>query len=106
MKGLTSNISNALNHYKSTSHINKRDVLAASRAAAERASIDGSTVEPDIANNGDAQDKADQQNVFCLAEIGVKEGIGEGITKIGGRDITNPILRTADNSDFKSVDQF
>ena len=30
----------------------------------------------------------------------------EGITNIVGRDITNPILRTTDNSDDKLVDQY
>ena len=92
MKGLARNINNAPNKYKSTIHINKRDVLATSRAAAEHASTDKSTVKPEISNNSDAQDKADQQNVFRLAEIGVKEGIAEGITKIFGRDITNTNL--------------
>ena len=106
MKGLLSAIVNALNEYKLTVHIKKRDVLAASRAAAKRASIKDSTVEPDINTNSDAQDKADLQNVFRLAEIRVKEGIAEGITKIIRRDITNLILRTTDNSDFKSVDQY
>ena len=51
--------------------------------------------------NSDAQDEADRQNVFCLADIRIKEGIAEVITKIVGRDITNPISRTTDNSDFK-----
>ena len=106
MKGLTSNVSNALNKYKSTIHIKSRDILAASRAAAERASTNDSTVEPDIANNSDAQEGADRQNVFQLVAIGVKEGVSEGITKIARRDITNPILRTKDNRNFKSVDEF
>ena len=106
MKGLSSAVGNALKDYKSTAHIKKRDVLAASRAAAERASIEDSTAEPEINTNSDTQDKADRQNVFRLAEIGVKEGITEGITKIVGRDTTNPILRTTDNSNFKSVDQY
>ena len=75
-------------------------MLVASRAAAKRASTDASTVEPEIANKRDAQDKFDQQNVFRLAAIGVKEGVAEGITKIFGRYITNPILQTTDNSDF------
>ena len=57
-------------------------------------------------NNSNAQDEANCQNVLRLSVIGVKEGITEGITKIVGRDITNPILRTTENSDFKSVDQF
>ena len=52
------------------------------------------------------QDKANQQNFFRLSTIGVKEGITEGIAKIVGRDITNPILRTTDNSYFKSVDKY
>ena len=85
IKGLTSSIINALNEYKSTINIKKRDVLAASRAAADIVSIYDSTVEPEITNNSDAQDKAKRQNVFCLAAIGVKEYIVEGITKIVGK---------------------
>ena len=60
MKGLASDIGNTLNDYKSTIQIKKRDVLAASRAAAKRSSTNNSTVEPEIDNNIDAQDKADQ----------------------------------------------
>ena len=72
MKVLASNVENALNDYKSTVHIKKRDVLAALRAAAKRASIGNITVEPDINNNSDAQEKSDQQNVFRLEAIVVK----------------------------------
>ena len=104
MKGLASNISNALNKYKSMINIKKRDVLVESRAAADLVSTEDSTVEPEITNNRYAHDKADRQNVFPLAAIGVKEGIVEGITKIVRKDIANPILRTTGNSDFKSVD--
>ena len=53
-------------------------MIAASRAAAKRASTDDITVEPEIDNNSDAQDEADRQNIFRLAVIGVKEGIVEG----------------------------
>ena len=96
MKLLASDISNTLNKYKSTIHIKKRYVLAALIAAAERASTNDGTVKIEIANNSNAQDEANWQNVFRLAEIGVKEGITEGITKIVGRDIINPILQTTD----------
>ena len=106
MKGLARNVSNAINKYKSTIHIKKRDVLVASRAAANCASTNNITVKPEIVNNSDAQDKYDWQNVLRLAAIGVKEGTAEGITKIVGMDITNLILRTTDNSKFKSVDQY
>ena len=60
MKGLASNTSNVLNEYKSTINIKKRDVLAASRAAADIVSTNDSTVKPEITNTSDAQDKADR----------------------------------------------
>jgi hypothetical protein len=41
-----------------------------------------------------------------LAAIGVKEGVTAGITKIVGKDITKPILRTTDGIRFKSVDEY
>ena len=100
IKGLASYIIIALNKYKSTIHIKKRDVLAASIAATNSAITDNITVELDITNNIYAQEKSDRQNVFHLAAIGVKEGIVQGITRIVGRDITKPILRTTDNSNI------
>ena len=60
MKGLASDVSNTLNKYKSAIHIKKRDVLAASRAAAKRASTYNITVKPKIANISNEQDKADR----------------------------------------------
>ena len=59
-----------------------------------------------MTNNSDAQDEAEIQNVSRLAAIGVKEGITEGITKIVRKDITNPILLTTEDSDFKPVDEY
>ena len=106
MKGIASDVINVLNEYKSKINIKKRDVPTASRATAKRSSTDDSTVKPEIANSSDVQDEADWKNVFRFAVIRVKEGTAEGITKIVGRDITNPILRTTDNSDFKLVDQY
>ena len=67
MKRLVSDVGNMLDEYKSTIHIKKRDVLAASRAAAKCASTYNSTVEPEITNNSDSQDKTDQQNIFRFA---------------------------------------
>ena len=48
MKGLAIDVNNALNKYKSTIHIKKRDVLAASQAADEHASTNNSTIKPKI----------------------------------------------------------
>ena len=81
MKGLASDNSNALNEYKSKINIKNRDVLTASRAAANIVSTDKSIVEPEITNNSNAQDEANRPNVFRLAAVGVKEGIAEGNTR-------------------------
>ena len=106
MKGLASDKSNALNEYKSAINIKNRDVLAASKVAADLISTDVSTIEPEITTNSDAQEESDRQKFFRLKAIGVKEGIVEGITKIVGKDITNPILMTTDDINFKSVDGY
>ena len=72
MKGLVSNVSNKLNRYKSTIHINNIDVLVASIASDKRASTSESNVKLEITNKCDTQDKSDWQNVFRLAAISVK----------------------------------
>ena len=54
MKGLASVVGNALNDYKLTVHIKKRDMLVALRVAAELDIIEDSTVEPEINTNSDA----------------------------------------------------
>ena len=41
-----------------------------------------------------------------LAAIGVKEAIAAAITSIVGSQITNPILRTTDGSDFRTVEEY
>ena len=89
--------SNALNKYKSTINIKSRDMLAASRTSDNFISTDASTIKPEITTNSYSQDESGQQNVFRLTTVVSKEGILEGITKIVGKDITNPILRTMDN---------
>ena len=106
MKGLASGNSNMLNNYKPTINIKNRDVFAASKAAANLISTNNSTIEPETTTNSDDQDEANRQNVLRLAVIGVKEGIAEGITKIVGKDITNPILWTTDGSNFKYIDEY
>ena len=73
LRRLARDIRNALNEYKSTININKRDVLASSIAAANLVSTDDSTVDPEITNNSNAQDKADRKKVLRLASIGVRK---------------------------------
>ena len=74
MKGLVSAVGNALNNYKVTVHIKKRDVLAASIAAAGRAIIKDSIVKPEINTNSDVEDKADHQKVFASQQSDSKRG--------------------------------
>jgi hypothetical protein len=38
--------------------------------------------------------------------IGAKEGVAKAITKLVGSDVTNAILRTANGSNHKSIDDF
>ena len=107
MKGLLSTATNTLTEYKATISIKRKDVLKDSKDAAARlSSSSGTTVQAEIVTNSDAQEEADRQNTYRLAAIGVKEGVAAGITKIVGKDITNPILRTSDGISFKSVDQY
>ncbi len=45
-------------------------------------------------------------NVINQSVIGAKEGVVEAVSKLVGSDITDAILRTADGSDFKSINDF
>jgi hypothetical protein len=45
-------------------------------------------------------------NVINQSVIGAKEGIVEAVSKLVGSNITNAILRMADGSDHKSINDF
>ena len=62
-------------------------------------------VAPEIMANADAQDEADIQNTARLKDRG-KKSISAAITAIVRAQITNPILRTTDGSDFRTVDEY
>jgi hypothetical protein len=107
MKGLLSTAKNTLTEYKATISIKHKDVLRDSKDTADCQSISsGTPVQPEITTNSNAQEEADRQNTYQLAVIGVKEGVAAGITKIIGKDITNPILCTSDSISFKPVDKY
>jgi hypothetical protein len=107
MKGLLSTATNTLTEYKATNSIKRKDVLKGSKdAAAHLSSSSGTTVQAEIVTNSDAQEEADRQDTYQLGAIGVKEGVAAGITKLVGKDITNPILRTTDGISFKSENDY
>jgi hypothetical protein len=54
----------------------------------------------------EAQEEANQLNVINQSVIGAKEGVVEAVSKLVGSNITNAILRTADGSDHKSINDF
>ena len=45
-------------------------------------------------------------NIINQLVIGAKEGIVKAVSKLVGSDITNAILRMADGSDHKSINNF
>ena len=106
MVGLGSETPNTLTNYKSNVAIKKSDITRQSIPEAQAASSTINIVAPNITTNADAQGEADRQNAARLAEIRVKEAIAAAITSIVGAQITNPILRTTDGSDFRTVNKY
>ncbi len=45
-------------------------------------------------------------NIINQSVIGTKEGVVEAVSKLVGSNITNTILRTADGSNHKSINDF
>jgi hypothetical protein len=64
------------------------------------------TVLPIITTQAEAREEANRLNIINQLVIGAKEGAVEAITKLVSSNITNAILRTADGSNHKRVDNF
>jgi len=98
---------NILTQVQSTDAITAGSVLKAAKTRAEDLSQKtGKTVLPTFTTRTEAQEEADRLNVINQSVIGAKEGVVEAISKLVGTDITDAILRTADGSDHKSIDDF
>jgi hypothetical protein len=81
-------------------------ILHESRDIAEAQSTAQLPVLPTITAHADAQDEADRINMVNQAVIGAKEGAMEAITEKVGSDITDAILRTADVTNYRSIDDY
>ena len=82
-------------------------VLKSSKKRTDKLSTTtGKTILPTFTTRTEAQEEADQLNVINQSVIGAKEGVVEAVSKLVGSDITDAILRTADGSDFKSIDDY
>lgn len=97
---------NAIATIKATSVATAKSVLDDAKAVAADASIGSTIVPPAIDSRADAQDEADRLNLINQAVIGAKEGAAEAITAKVGSDVTDAVLKTADGSDFRSIDDW
>jgi hypothetical protein len=80
-----------------------QSVLDDAAAKARAASTHTHTVSPTITTLSDAQEEVVRINLLNQAVIGAKEGAAEAITNKVGSDIMDTVLKTADRSDFKGV---
>ncbi len=98
---------NILTHVQSTDAITAGSVLkSAKKQADELSTTTGKTILPTFTTQTEAQEEANQLNVINQSVIGAKEGVVEVVSKLVGSNVTNAILRTADGSDHKSIDDF
>ena len=61
---------------------------------------------PEISTRADAQDEAERLNTRVQFITGVKEALAKIVTAKFGRRITDPVLRTVDGSDYKSINDW
>jgi hypothetical protein len=105
MVKLLDNGANILTQVKSTDAITAGSALkTAKKQADELTTTTGKTILPTFTTQTEAQEEANRLNVINQLVIGAKEGIVEALTKLVGSNITDAILRTADGSDHKSID--
>jgi hypothetical protein len=98
---------NILTRIQSTDAITAGSVLkSAKKRADDLSTTTGKTILPTFTTRTEAQEEADRLNVINQSVIGAKEGVVEAVSKLVGSDITDAILRTADGSDFKSIDDY
>ena len=98
---------NILTRIQSTDAITAGSVLkSAKKRADDLSTTTGKTILPTFTTRTEAQEEADRLNIVNQSVIGAKEGVVEALSKLVGTDITDAILRTADGSDFKSIDDY
>jgi hypothetical protein len=107
MVKLLDNGDNILTRVQSTDAITAGSVLkSAKKQADELLTTTGKTVLPTFTTQTEAQEEANQLNIINQSVIGAKEGIVKAVLKLVGSDITDAILRTADGSNHKSINDF
>jgi hypothetical protein len=107
MEKLLNDGNNLLTLVKSTDAITASYVIKKVKNRADKLTEStGKTVLPSITSRVEAQEEANWLNVINQLVIGTKEGVVEAITKLVASNVTDAILRTADGSINKSIDDF
>jgi hypothetical protein len=107
MEKLLKDGTNLLTNVKLTNTITTNSVLKAAKARADAASkASSTTITPTITSRLEAQEEADHLNVINQSVIGAKEGVVEAVTKLVSSNISNAVLRTANGSYHKSIDNY
>ena len=105
MRKLLDKKENFINKVRSTDAVTAEHVLKRSKRAAEALNTTPPTV-PDIVLRADAIAEAEDQNQLSQRIVGAKEGASESIKKLVGSDVLDAVLRTADGSDWKGIDDY
>jgi hypothetical protein len=107
MVKLLNNGDNILMQVKSTNAITAGSVIKVAKKRADKLlTTTGKTLLPTFTARMEAQEEANQLNVINQLVISAKEGIVKAVSKLAGSNITNTILRTANGSNHKSIDNF
>ncbi len=107
MEKLLKDGTNLLTNVKLTGAITSNSVLKAAKAKVDAAlKISSTTIIPTITSRSETQEEADHLNVINQSVISAKDGIVEAVMKLVGSDITDAVLRTADSSNHKSIDDY
>ncbi len=98
---------NIFTQVQSTDAITAGSVLKSAKKQADKLlTTTGKTVLPTFTTQTEAQGEANQLNIINQSLIGAKEGIVEAVSKLVVTNITSAILRTADGSNHKSINDF
>jgi hypothetical protein len=107
MVKLLDNGDNIFMQIQSTNAITAGSVLkSAKKRADELLATTGKTVLPTFTIQTATQEEADRLNIINQSVIGAREGIVEAVLKLVGSDTTDAILRMANGSNHKSIDDF
>jgi hypothetical protein len=107
MAKLLDNGDNILTRVNSTDAITAGSVIKAAKKRADKLlTMTGKTILPTYTARTEAQEEANRLNIINQSVIGAKEGVIEAISKLVSSDITNAILRTANGTNHKNINDF